>query len=89
MVRQLTGGSFTARLRNLPAAAWMGVLASSMLFGPLATHSSAQQTIEACVNKTTQVGRFAPQPTQGGGCSKKESEVTLDVPGPAGPQGPA
>ncbi len=68
----------------------MAVLASAMLLGPFATHVSAQQQIDACVNAKTEVARFAPKPkkTPGGGCTKKETEVTLDVPGPVGPSGP-
>lgn len=89
MLRQLTGGRLIACLATPPAAGWIWVLASSMLLGPLATPGAAQQTTETCVNTSTPVGRFGPKPTKGGGCSKKETEVTLDVPEPHGPQGPA
>jgi len=63
----------------------MALLASAMLLGPLATHVSAQQQIDACVNNKTDVARFAPK---SGKCKKTETEVMLDVPGPAGPSGP-
>jgi len=95
MIRRSTRGKFVARNRTVSIAAWMAVLASAMLLGPLASHVSAQQQIDACVNNNTEVARFAPKPkkapsgqTPGGGCTKKETEVTLDVPGPVGPSGP-
>ncbi len=90
MIRRLTRGKFVAHNRTLSIAAWMAVLASAMLLGPLASHAFAQQQIDACVNAKTEVARFAPKPkkTPGGGCKKVETEVTLDVPGPAGMQGP-
>src|ERR1700685_500849 len=90
MARRFSRGMFVARNRTLSVAAWMAVLASAMLLGPLATHVLAQQQIDACVNNNTEVARFAPKPKKapGGGCKKVETEVTLDVPGPVGPQGP-
>ena len=90
MIRRLTRGKFVARNRTMSIAVWKAVLASAMLLGPFATHVSAQQQIDACVNAKTEVARFAPKPkkTPGGGCTKKETEVTLDVPGPVGPSGP-
>src|ERR1700674_1186923 len=90
MTRRFIRGMFVARNRTLSVAAWMAVLASAMLLGPFAGHAFAQQQIDACVNTKTEVARFAPKPKQapGGGCKKAETEVTLDVPGPAGMQGP-
>jgi endosialidase-like protein/collagen triple helix repeat protein len=90
MIQRLIRGKWLARNRNASIVAWMTVLASAMLLGPLATHAFAQQQIDACVNNKSEVARFAPKPTKtpGGGCKKVETEVTLDVPGPAGLQGP-
>ncbi len=83
MVQRLTRGKFVGRTVSI--AGWMALLASAMLLGPLATHVSAQQQIEACVNNKTNVVRFA---LKSGKCKKTETEVMLDVPGPAGPSGP-
>jgi hypothetical protein len=90
MIQRLIRGEFLACNWNVSIVAWMAIVASVMLLGPLASHVFAQQQIDACVNNKSEVARFAPKPTKtpGGGCKKVETEVTLDVPGPAGLQGP-
>ena len=92
MIQRSTRGKLVARSRTVPMASCIALLAAAMLLGPLSTHALAQQQIDACVNTKTEVARFAPKPKKvpGGGCAKKaETEVMLDVPGPAGPSGSA
>ena len=90
MAQRSTRDNFAARNRTVPMASCMALLGTAMLLGPLATHTLAQQQIDACVNNKTEVARFAPKPKKvpDGGCQKVETEVTLGVPGPAGPSGP-